>query len=123
MFCVSRLFVVVLLTVPATSFSAETVLSPDEAILRQAGVATDGPALLAFLKAQTPSADDQARLSAALGQLGHRSYALREKATRDLVAAGRPALAYLRPAVSDTDIEVARRAQRAIDEIERVSYA
>jgi hypothetical protein len=61
-------------------------------------------------------------MSDAVGQLGHRSYPVREKATRSLIAAGRPALSFLRPALDSPDLEVARRAERAIGEIERVSY-
>src|SRR5581483_10452577 len=96
--------------------------SAEERALRDAGVATDGPGLLAFLRAQTPSPADQARLSAAVGQLGHRSFAVRERASRGLVSAGRPALPLLRPATGASDLEVSRRASRAIEEIERVSY-
>jgi hypothetical protein len=58
----------------------------------------------------------------AVGLLGNRSYAVRERATRSLILAGRPAISLLRPALASPDLEVARRAERAICEIERVSY-
>src|SRR5262249_23674339 len=45
-------------------------------------------------------------------------YSVREKATQDLIAADRSALAYLRAALKDPDLEIARRAQRCIDAIE-----
>src|SRR5262245_7731032 len=95
---------------------------PEEKTLREAGVATDGPGLLAYIKAQTPSAAEQSRLADAVGQLGHRSFAVRERTSRTLVAAGRPSLSFLRPALDSSDLEVARRARRAIDDIERVPF-
>ena len=56
------------------------------------------------------------RLNAA-GRLGHRSFAIREKAQRELIAAGRSSLRFLRAACKERDIEVVRRAERAIDEM------
>ena len=97
--------------------------SAEERLLAAQGIATDGPGLLRFLRAQTPSPDEQARLAAAVGQLGHRSFAVRERATKTLVAAGRPSLPYLRLALTHNDIEVVRRAQRAIDDIERTAHS
>src|SRR5262245_51849470 len=88
----------------------EQPLSPEEQLLREQNIAIDGPGLLAYLKAQTPSPTEQARLAEAVGQLGHRSFHVREKATRSLIAAGRPALSYVRPAVAHEDLEVSRRA-------------
>ena len=94
----------------------------DEKTLRDASIATDGPSLLAYLKGQTPTEADRARLAAAAKRLGHRSFAVREKALRTLTSAGRPALPYLKAARSNRDLEVVRRAERGIEEIERVPY-
>ncbi len=102
--------------------AAEPAVSPEERLLREQGVATDGPGLLAFLRAQVPSLGEQERLSATIAQLGHRSFSIREKASKTLVAAGRPALPFLRPALASADLEVARRVERAIDDIERVAH-
>ena len=52
-----------LLAAAAGSLAAEP--SPDERALRDAGLGADGPALLAYLKAQIPSPSDQARLGSA----------------------------------------------------------
>src|SRR5215468_11132106 len=117
----SRTSVATLLLAAAGSLAAEP--SPDERTLRDAGLGTDGPALLAYLKAQIPSPADQARLGSAVDQLGHRSFSVRERASRTLVAAGRPALPLVRPALSAADLEVSRRAERIVEEIERLSYS
>jgi outer membrane protein assembly factor BamB len=116
--CTILLLAVIL---PDLPLCASEPVSPEEQLLREQNIATDGPGLLAYLKAQTPSPAEQARLAQAVEQLGHRSFHTREKATRSLIAAGRPALSYLKPAVGNTDLEVSRRAQRIIAEIDRVS--
>src|SRR4051794_37849706 len=91
-------------------------------MLREQGISIDGPGLLGFLRAQTPSAAEQARLAAAVAQLGNRSFAVRERASKSLIAAGRPSLPFLRPVLTHPDLEVARRAQRGIDEVERIAH-
>jgi hypothetical protein len=97
-------------------------IAHDARTLRDAGIGSDGPALLAYLKAQTPTETDRARLAAAAQRLGHRSFTVREKALRTLTGAGRPALPYLKAALANRDLEVVRRAERGIQEIERVPY-
>jgi outer membrane protein assembly factor BamB len=91
----------------------------DEATLRAAGLATDDPALVEFFRKRTLSAADRARLTVAVRRLGDHSFVVREQASNDLIAAGRSALPFLRPALTDADLEVARRARRALDSIER----
>src|SRR5436309_15616683 len=104
-------FLLVLILPGPSLLGADPVSSPEERLLREQGIAADGPGLLAFLRAQVPSSSEQARLSEAVGRLGNRSFAVRERASKALVAAGRPALPFLRPAVGDSDLEVSRRAQ------------
>src|SRR5262249_17975399 len=65
----------------------------------------DGPGLLAFLKSRTPSPDDQDRLARTVKQLGDDNFDVREKASEDLLAAGRAAIPFLRAAQSDPDLE------------------
>src|SRR4051812_41266200 len=98
----SRTSVATLLLAAAGSLAAEP--SPDERALRDAGLGTDGPALLAYLKTQIPSPSDQVRLGSAVDRLGHRSFSVRERASRTLVAAGRTALPLVRPALSAADL-------------------
>ncbi len=114
------LLTAVLLLVPAAAQDDQAPL--DEKLLKGAGVSTDAAGLLAYLRAQTPSEADLAKLAAAARQLGHRSFAVREQAQKTLLAAGRPSLRFLNALRSAPDIEVVRRAERAIEEIESVPH-
>src|SRR5262249_44190191 len=87
--------------------------------LQDARIATDAPGLRAYLKARTPTEEDKARFAQNIKLLGDDAYEVREKATRDLVNAGRLALPFLRPALNAADLEVSRRAEQAIQEIEQ----
>src|SRR5262245_32703392 len=106
----------VLLPVPGAA-AQDDQAALDEKLLKGAGVATDSAGLLAYLRAQTPSEADLAKLAVAARQLGHRSFAVRERAQKTLLAAGRPSLRFLKALRSEPDIEVVRRAERAIEEI------
>jgi hypothetical protein len=89
----------------------------DERLLKLAGAAVDGPGLVAFLRGRTPDAAEVAKVKTLVRQLGDRSFAARERASAGLVAAGRTAAPYLRPALDDADPEVARRAQRCLERL------
>src|SRR5438067_1189225 len=67
----------------------------DEKTLGQAGVGTDGPALLALLRRQILTDADQQRLRQWIDQLGDETYAIREQASAELRLAGRKALPLL----------------------------
>jgi hypothetical protein len=126
----TSLVLVVSVLLPTAGFLAADELAkpaePDpelvyaERVLKDANVTADGPGLLAFFKARTLTPAAQQRLAAAVKKLGDDDFETRERATAELVAAGRLAFTYLRPAVNSTDPEVALRAQRCIDDIERV---
>lgn len=90
-----------------------------EKILKDARVATDSAGLLTFFRGRTPSAADKARLAADVRQLGARSFRVRQKAEKSLAHAGRMALPLLLPATKDPDIEIVRRAERVIADIEQ----
>jgi hypothetical protein len=89
-----------------------------EKTLREAGVGTDGPALLAFFRRRTLSAADRQKLGATVRRLGAQGFAVRKKAFAELLHAGRPALPFLHRAVQDSDPEVARSADRLVKRIE-----
>src|SRR5262249_33215785 len=89
-----------------------------EKTLKDAGVGTDGPALLRFCRERSLTDADRARLPDVVRRLGDEDFDTREKAAAELVRAGRKALPLLRPAVGDTDPERARRAARCVEEIE-----
>ncbi len=93
--------------------------SADAATLRDARVTPDGPGLLAYLRNQTLSDDDNVRLRQTIRCLGDRIFAVREQASRELLAAERSALPFLRPALLDSDPEIRKRARRCIDAIEQ----
>ncbi len=82
--------------------------------------ATADPAavrLFTLLQNQTRTGADPATLNKLVGLLGDAAYERRERAARDLVAVGRPALERLRQARQDPDPEVNHRAQMCIDAI------
>src|SRR5262249_33275307 len=88
-----------------------------ERLVREAKVNPDAAGLLAFFRKRTLKDPDRETMARLVRQLGSRSFAQRETASRQLESWGPPALAFLMPARLSLDIEVARRAQRCIDEI------
>jgi hypothetical protein len=94
-----------------------------EKILKEAGIAADGPSLLKYFQTRTPSPGDQARYAKLVQALGDKSYPVREKASRELIAIGEPALPFLKQALKDGDLEMTRRAAACIRTIERVPFA
>jgi hypothetical protein len=118
------LYVVFLLpfgSILAAEPDPETVYA--ERTLQDAGVAIDGPGLVAYFKSRTLTEADRRRLIQAVRLLGDNAYQIREKASRDLLAAGRASLPFLRPALNDSDPEIVRRAEECVDTIERTPYA
>jgi PQQ-like domain/HEAT repeats len=93
--------------------------SPDTQILKNAGIATDGPGLLDYFRRRTPSETEQAALRERAAQLGSGTYIVRMKATDDLIRAGRSALPALREITKKRDAETSRRAQYCIGVIEQ----
>ena len=93
--------------------------SPDEQVLKSAGIATDGPGLIAYFRRRTPSSLEEATLRQRAAQLGSGTYSVRIKATDELIKAGRVALPWLRKVAKKKDAETARRAQYCIGVIEQ----
>ncbi|HEY1378860.1 MAG TPA: HEAT repeat domain-containing protein [Gemmataceae bacterium] len=92
----------------------------DDQLLRQAQIGTDGPALLAYFRQRTVTDADRQRIDALIRQLGDPAYAVRERASAEVVACGIAAIGPLRAATADPDVEIARRAERCLQKIERV---
>jgi hypothetical protein len=115
-----RLLVAVALILPGGSclHADESEIAADEAICKEAGLLTNGAALVEFFRKRTPSESVRAELAAKVRQLGDRSFRVREKATEKLVTAGRLASPLLREALHDPDVEIARRAERCLQQIE-----
>jgi hypothetical protein len=71
--------------------------------------------LLKFVdkKSPTPEADSQ-KIAKLIRLLGDSSFAVREKASKDLVALGESAVPFLQKAQKNPDLEVARRSERCL---------
>jgi hypothetical protein len=103
---------------PLAGFAAEEMsndLVDAEKILKEEGIGTDGPALLAYLKQLQATPADAEKIAALVKQLGSNDFDDREKATRELAKIGKPATAALKKALADGDAEVRRRAQEVLD--------
>src|SRR5262245_15503611 len=83
--------------------AADNPVLEDEVTLKGAGLATDGPGLLAYLRLRARPQAPADRLAALVGQLGAASAAEREKACAELLGIGPPAVPFLRQAVKDPD--------------------
>jgi hypothetical protein len=92
--------------------------SAEERQLQAAGVGLDGPSLTAFLRKQAPDPNALARARELVKQLGDDDFARREKAALELVKLGAPAVPALQQAVKDEDLEVSRRAQSCLEQIQ-----
>ena len=103
--------------VPAHS-APPTPIEADEQVLKDAGLKTDGPALLAFLRQRTGTEALLARVHELIKRLGDDDFSVREKASADLVTLGPLALPALREAKSNSDPEVVRRAVECLRRIE-----
>jgi hypothetical protein len=92
----------------------------DEAVLRAAGLATDGPALLEMFRRQTLTRADRERMKTLARQLGDRSFRKRQEAAEALVRYGAVAVPLLREAARSEDPEIARRAAACLRQIGRI---
>ncbi len=98
---------------------SEEASTVDEEFLRRARISTDGPALLAFFRQRSLTDADRQHLQEQIRQLGHATFAVRQRASRELSAAGPAARPLLRAALKDPDLEVVRRAEYCLEEIDR----
>jgi HEAT repeat protein len=99
--------------------AGEKPVNPDEELLREAKVGTDGPGLLAFFRDRIPADEDVMHPERLVEQLASPSFAKREEASRKLIRLEGMALPLVRQAESDPDAEVARRAKECAVEIRR----
>ncbi len=107
-----------LLLLPGVPAAAAPAEDGDERLLREAGIASDGPALLRFFRDRVAGGDERDRIAALIKQLGDDSFDQREKASAQLVAIGAKAEAQLREAVKNPpEAEVKQRAELCLREI------
>ncbi len=91
----------------------------DEQTVKAAGVGTDGEALLKYFRSRTLSEADREELAAQVQRFGSRSYTVREKAFNILKSRGVASIPFLKEALKSEDLEVIRRAERCLEEIDR----
>src|SRR5262249_8812057 len=96
-------------------------LKEAERVLSEAKIATDGPALLAYIKKRTLPETDRANLRALVRQLGDDEFEARKKAFAELQAAGKAAEEVLREALQDEDPEIATSAGLLLEKITSAS--
>jgi HEAT repeat protein len=106
---------------PGRAAETDPDLAYAEQTLREGKVGTDATSLLEFFRRRTVAETDRVKLAALVRQLGHDEFERRQQASAKLRRAGRPALALLRRALADKDPEIARRAERLVAVIDRVS--
>ncbi|MBM4073523.1 MAG: hypothetical protein FJ271_32065 [Planctomycetes bacterium] len=95
-------------------YRAIDLSAADEKIVKQAGLGSDGPALLAHLRANTPDDATRKQVKQLIVQLADRSFGKREQASAELGKLGLKAAAALREASRAADPETARRAENCL---------
>ncbi|MBY0526324.1 MAG: hypothetical protein K2R98_23220 [Gemmataceae bacterium] len=93
----------------------------DEDLCKSAGLGVDGPSLLDFFRKRTPSEADLKRVGVLIEQLDSVVFKVRQDASDKLVAIGPPALAQLKKAAVGNSLEMAQRAEKCIEIIERAT--
>jgi hypothetical protein len=96
----------------------DQALKAEEQILRAAGIAADGPAVLDLFRRHTLSPASLQRITSLIGQLGDDQFELREKASRELASFGSAAGPLLRRAQASADVEVVRRAEQLLKQVD-----
>jgi hypothetical protein len=109
-----------LLTLLSAVGTAAAAGDADERVLRDAGVGTEGPALLQFFKSRTAAGTDRDGIAALVKRLGDDDFDVREKASADLAAVGATAEPQLREAAEkSSDAEVRRRAEDCLRKLSK----
>jgi len=118
--CTALVSIFLLFTCAGLGRGAEAASELNESLktLQGAGVAADGPALLAFFRDRTLTEAKKRELAAKVKRLGDNSFGVREKAARELVAAGQAAVPFLKAGLKEPDLEVSRRAGQCLEAIE-----
>jgi hypothetical protein len=97
--------------------TGKSISSADETTLKQVGLGIDAESVVTYLKKQSPDPATTKKIKALIVKLGEDEFAVREQATKDVVAAGPAALPLLDQATKSHDLEVVRRAQFAAAQI------
>lgn len=101
---------------PSAAMTADAPTA-DEQTLQQAGIAVDGPGLLAFFRQRTLDDSSEESIRKLIRQLGDDRFPKRQEASRKLVSIGPRARSFLQAAALDEDPEIARRARDCLRRI------
>ena len=113
-----RWFVVVLGSLLATSVHAQTPLETDEQTLRSHNMPTDGKGLLNFFQQRSMKDGDATHLEGLVRKLGSDVYREREPAAKELILRGPVSVPFLRSVLSNSPLEMKRRAEMCLRDIE-----
>jgi hypothetical protein len=103
---------------PSVPFEA-----PDEQILKDNKIATDGPGLLEFFRRHVVQSADEARIQLLIRQLGDDDFDRREDASLQLNGLGLRARPFLQKALFDPDAEIAHRARECLRQLDEGTAA
>jgi hypothetical protein len=106
-----------------TTPELDAEIAADIEFLKEAGVRSDGPALLEYLRKQTLKDGERDNMAAILQGLDDKSFQKREKAVAEMIAQGPKALPVLRAATVGATLEMRMRIERCIKELEKNSPA
>jgi HEAT repeat protein len=101
--------------------AAQKPLDPDEELLQQAKIGTDGASLLVYLRKQSGKDADLLQLDQLIRQLGDKNFKKREQASKKIIALGPCSLRSLLAIRNDPTPELAQRARECIRKINQES--
>lgn len=93
----------------------------DDKLLRTEKIDLTTAAVLEFIRKKTLNDADSERLRGLMQQLGSGNFAVRERATKTVIAEGTKALPFLKVAAFDRDAERAERARKCMERIRAAS--
>jgi HEAT repeat protein len=100
---------------------ARADVSEDEKTLKEANLETDADSLLEFFRRRTLKSEEVTRVQQLIVLLGDDSFAVREKASRELIGMGPGVTAFLERAKSSPDPEVVHRVSEALATLQKLS--
>jgi HEAT repeat protein len=115
LFCLGIILVVIL----PSGGRADDEADADAKLLAENRAGPDEKALREFFRKRSPTPDDLGKIEVLVRQLGDRSFTRRMRASDALTAWGPAALDALRRGLTDSDLEIVRRCERCLEEIER----
>ena len=99
----------------ASLHEATENLAQDVKLLQDAGVVSDGPGLLQFFRKKTLSEEQRRQIEELVQQLGSKNFAVRDKATKQLIALGHAAAPALEQALQEGDLEMVSRVKLCLE--------